>query len=355
MGSAGSRRVMELAAQRDAERRDMEKQRATEAAKTAAKIASVSHIGSKFQSQTLSGQERLSASTVGLVSAEDFRKAREELEAEQAMVADRRLKDEELRARGLASSADGQAGQRKAQAVKTKKNLLSFGDEEEEEEDTATAGGTGEAKISGAAGFGDGPGGVADEVGAPAPKKIRKNPEVDTSFLPDAERDAAEEAERQRLKEVWLEEQRRLKEEDLHIVYSYWDGSGHRKEITVKKGNTVDDFLRKALVELSQEFKELRHATSDMLIYVKEDVILGGHFTFYDFIVSKARGKSGPLFNFDVRDDVRLLADATVERNESHAGKVMERRFYEKNKNFFPYNRYEVFDPTKKYDKFTIS
>ena len=32
--------------------------------------------------------------------------------------------------------------------------------------------------------------------------------------------------------------------------------------------------------------------------------------------MSKARGKSGPLFNFDVHDDVRMLADATVEKDE---------------------------------------
>lgn len=36
----------------------------------------------------------------------------------------------------------------------------------------------------------------------------------------------------------------------------------------------------------------------------------------------KARGKSGPLFSFDVKDDVRLINDATVEKEESHAGKV---------------------------------
>lgn len=38
--------------------------------------------------------------------------------------------------------------------------------------------------------------------------------------------------------------------------------------------------------------------------------------TFYDCIINKYRGKSGPLFNFDVHDDVRLLADATVEKDE---------------------------------------
>lgn len=31
-------------------------------------------------------------------------------------------------------------------------------------------------------------------------------------------------------------------------------------------------------------------------------------------------GKSGPLFNFDVNEDVRIKSDASVEKNESHAG-----------------------------------
>ena len=40
------------------------------------------------------------------------------------------------------------------------------------------------------------------------------------------------------------------------------------------------------------------------------------HYTFYDFIVNKARGKSGPLFNFDVHEDIRLTNDATIEKDE---------------------------------------
>ena len=40
------------------------------------------------------------------------------------------------------------------------------------------------------------------------------------------------------------------------------------------------------------------------------------HYTFYDFIINKARGKSGPLFNFDVHDDVRMVSDANVEKDE---------------------------------------
>ncbi len=42
------------------------------------------------------------------------------------------------------------------------------------------------------------------------------------------------------------------------------------------------------------------------------------------FFSSQARGKSGPLFSFDVHDDIRLVSDATVEKDESHAGKEEE-------------------------------
>ncbi|PIL23953.1 hypothetical protein GSI_13704 [Ganoderma sinense ZZ0214-1] len=113
----------------------------------------------------------------------------------------------------------------------------------------------------------------------------------------------------------------------------------------------ISTFLEKC----RQQFPELRGVSVDNLMYVKEDLIIPGHYTFYDFIVNKARGKSGPLFNFDVHDDVRLLADASVEKDESHAGKVVERSWYQRNKHIFPASRWEVYDPDKNYGKYTIS
>ena len=48
-----------------------------------------------------------------------------------------------------------------------------------------------------------------------------------------------------------------------------------------------------------------------------------------------------------MHDDVRLgPVDSRVEKDESHAGKVMEKRLYERNKEKFPYSRFEVYDPT---------
>lgn len=77
-------------------------------------------------------------------------------------------------------------------------------------------------------------------------------------------------------------------------------------------------------------------------------------FTFYDLIISKARGKSGPLFHFDVHEDVRLLHDATIEKDESHPGKVVDRHWYEKNKHIFPASRWETYDPNKRFDSYSI-
>jgi protein FAM50 len=63
--------------------------------------------------------------------------------------------------------------------------------------------------------------------------KFRKNPNVDTSFLPDRDREEAERKERERLRQEWLKKQEEIKKEEIEITYSYWDGSGHRKSVMV--------------------------------------------------------------------------------------------------------------------------
>ncbi|KAL0422832.1 UNVERIFIED_CONTAM: protein XAP5 CIRCADIAN TIMEKEEPER [Sesamum latifolium] len=171
--------------------------------------------------------------------------------------------------------------------------------------------------------------------------KYGKDPTVETSFLPDSEREAEEQAERERLRKQWLREQEQIKNEPLEITYSYWDGTGHRRVIQVRKGDTIGEFLRAVQQQLAPEFREVRTASVENLLYVKEDLIIPHQHSFYELIVNKARGKSGPLFHFDVHEDVRTIADATIEKDESHAGKVVERHWYEKNKHIFPASRWE--------------
>ncbi|OSX80948.1 hypothetical protein BU14_0031s0117 [Porphyra umbilicalis] len=89
-------------------------------------------------------------------------------------------------------------------------------------------------------------------------------------------------------------------------------------------------------------------------MFVKEDLIIPTHYSFHDFVVRQARGKSGPLFTFDVVEDVRLLNDASVEKADAHAGKVVERRWYERNRHIFPASRWEPWDPDKVYEQYTI-
>jgi protein FAM50 len=94
-------------------------------------------------------------------------------------------------------------------------------------------------------------------------------------------------------------------EEILEVTYSYWDGSGHRREIKVselppsmasrvrhclrfrpspfpvvllapqlKKGTTIGKFLEQVKQQLSQEFSDIRAISPDDLMYIKEDLII---------------------------------------------------------------------------------
>ena len=87
-------------------------------------------------------------------------------------------------------------------------------------------------------------------------------------------------------------EQERIKSEKLEVTYSYWDGSGHRRTIAVTKGQTIGKFLEAVRMSISADFHELRTMSAESLLYIKEDLIIPSHFSFYDMIVTKARGKA---------------------------------------------------------------
>ncbi|KAJ3217818.1 hypothetical protein HDU67_007235 [Dinochytrium kinnereticum] len=249
----------------------------------------------KFVAQNDVVQSELIKHTVGLVKLEDFQRIRENLD---------KRRQEEIEAKLAKSSL---AASLKKKRKKETKSKLSFAEDEEEEKE--------------------------------------EDEEED-----DRERELAEQREREMLKLEWLKQQEKIKQEKISITYSYWDGSGHRKSVDCKKGDSIGHFLELC----RQQQPELRGVNVDNLIYVKEDLIIPHHYTFYDFIINQTRGKSGPLFAFDVFDDVRLTNDASVETEESHAGKVIQRSWYEKNKHIFPASRWEVFDPKKVFEKYTI-
>jgi protein FAM50 len=40
------------------------------------------------------------------------------------------------------------------------------------------------------------------------------------------------------------------------------------------------------------------------------------------------------------------MNDATIEKDESHPGKVVQRKWYDRNKHIFPASRWEIYDPS---------
>ncbi|OCF38981.1 protein FAM50 [Kwoniella heveanensis CBS 569] len=314
-----SRRNLVLQKQREREAAEHQRQK-----DALLKEGQKDHTVDRFIGVTENLDERLIKTTVGLVTLSDFQKTKDDLLEQQRQLA----------AQVAADKALPGATKPKKKKEKKAKSKLSFADEEEADE--AETGG----KRS-----------RSDEDESNKKTKFSKNPTVDTSFLPDRNREERERIEREQLRKEWLAQQERTKAETIEITYSFWDGSGHRKSVECKKGDDIAAFLNKC----RQQFPELRGTSVENLMYIKEDLIIPHHYTFYDFIINKARGKSGPLFNFDVHDDVRMIADATVEKDESHAGKVVERSWYNRYKHIFPASRWEVYDPDKDYGAYRIA
>ena len=319
--------------------RRLEEQRAKQAAdverakEKLAADADKSHIVAFASSKSEAIDAAASAASVGLQTKAQFAEKRAAAAAE--LEAEARAKAE-----AAAAEKSKEKDRKRKKQKKDAKSKLSFADdeeefggEEEEDDDAAHAADGKKTKFA----------------------SVGKNPAVDTALLPDRDRERAETEERERLKREYVERANRVKAEKLEITFSYWDGGGHRRRVEVLKGDTIGEFLQKARDALSSEFRELRHASADGLMYIKEDLIMPHSVSFHDLIVNKARGKSGPLFHFDVHDDVRVMGGgAGVEKDESHAGKVIHRTWYEKNKHIFPASRWELWEPGKEYGGYTI-
>ncbi|KAA0145858.1 hypothetical protein FNF28_07783 [Cafeteria roenbergensis] len=179
--------------------------------------------------------------------------------------------------------------------------------------------------------------------------RFEKDPTANAWFLATPHTEAGLEAARRQLAAEWEAQQEAIKKQKIEVTYSYWDGSGHRRRMMVPKGATISKFLDWVREDLLKDFPEMRGTSSGDLLFIKEDLIIPGNCSFYDLIASKARGKSGPLFTFAAQDEVRVVDDARVEREDSHPGKVVQRHWYDKNKHVFPASRWELYDPTVNY------
>ncbi|KAF7457594.1 XAP5 domain-containing protein [Cryptosporidium felis] len=250
-----------------------------------------------FTSKTREDEEQFRSRTIGLVSAEAYKRHKSSI-----------FRNSELETGPKKSKRDPQTTGKQENVGALS---FSFGEEGDDIEDESNSGGIFEGDA----------GSLRDEKVVKSGDfldfdKIGKDTSVDTTFLPDKKRELEELKIKERLEMEEFEKEEKLKQEIIEVVFSYWDGSGHRRSVNVPRNTTIGEFLEKCRIKLKSEFKEFSRLSSASLMYIKEDVILPHTITFHELIKSKARGKTGPLFHFNVFDDIRAVTDVRKETTE---------------------------------------
>jgi len=239
----------------------------------------------------------------------------------------------------------------------------------------------------------------ASQTGAALEKK-RFGPNVNLSIAPKAMTKSAllrEAQTREQLRKEFLSMQEAVKATEIIIPFVFYDGTNiPGGACKVKKGDYAWLFLdrsRKVGAELgvgggekAKSKNEWARVGVDDLMLVRGEIIIPHHYELYYFIVNKTLGPSSKqLFDYastiappstldsgasspapDDSDPVSIpskekrvnngqvtAADRNLEGvNDDHNfTKVVDRRWYERNKHIFPASVWEEFDATKNYTK----
>ncbi|RPA92270.1 XAP5-domain-containing protein [Choiromyces venosus 120613-1] len=332
---------------------------------------------SRFVANTETLEDALKTQTVGLVHLSEFKKRRVELAEQRDREAAEKLQP--IRNNGAANSSregsetptaggsgtggsgtggagGGVAGKRGKKRRKVVKGKLSFaGEDDGDDVATATDDGDGGDSSSAAptrAGSEDNnnkSGGEEDEgkkrkvnpkLGLPPPKVLTKN-----TLLREAQ-------ERETLRREFLALQEKIKNEEINIPFVFYDGTNVApptgEGVTVKKGEAVWLFLERAR-RMSGRREWLRVSVDDLLL-VRGEVIIPHHFEFYYFIVNRTMGPNGLLFDFpSSTSPAPQPCTVNPNRDDPTMTKVVDRRWYERNKHIFPASVWTEFDPNMDY------
>lgn len=194
--------------------------------------------------------------------------------------------------------------------------------------------------------------------------------------------------------------QEAVKATEIVIPFVFYDGTNiPGGACKVKKGDYIWLFLdrsRKVGAELgvgggekNSSRREWARVGVDDLMLVRGEIIIPHHYDFYYFIVNKTLGhSSAPLFDFSStmklstssthssstspsaspepstydplarpkpsrNGGAAVSSDASLEgaNDDPNFTKVVDRRWYEKNKHIFPASVWEEFDPSRDYAK----
>lgn len=170
----------------------------------------------------------------------------------------------------------------------------------------------------------------SDEVEEPVKlQKFKSNPSVSIEIVPEESKLIEE------IKKNYKEELKKDGLEKLELSFTYWDGTNVKNSAVVNKVNTIGEFLAVAKEVLKAEYPSLEN--SHALMFVKEDKIVPHEYTFQELIESEAYGVKGPLFKLVRTGDKWLDTGYTI--------KILERKWYEKNKHIFPASRWTIYEP----------
>ncbi|EXJ74748.1 uncharacterized protein A1O5_01443 [Cladophialophora psammophila CBS 110553] len=346
-----------------------------------------------FTAQSATAEDLLKSQTVGLVNLADFRKRRADV---------LELKEKEARERTgtRTPESDGAAATRKtdhdgppSKKLKKKKaaakGLLSFGGDEDEDADGGSAVSTPAARsLRTSAEPSPEPSAITRKL-TPNPKSTLPPPRAITKAAL-----AADALERERLRKEFLEIQERVKETEIEIPFVFYEAGANVPggSVKVKKGDHVWLFLdrcRKVGAELGvsgsgsasgaggsaaqkksreDSKKQWARVGVDDLMLVRGEVIVPHHYEFYYFIANKIPDPSREgklLFEYSGTADVRNtspggqdgenigLLRVPRKKQETLEGqnddptltKVVDRRWYERNKHIYPASVWKEFKP----------
>ncbi|EMR65733.1 putative xap5 domain-containing protein [Eutypa lata UCREL1] len=353
--------------------------------------------GSRFTSQNKTAQERLSSNTVGLVALSDFRKRRAEVLEQH----EREAREAAVSVPATASASASAAGTPAANATPDR-SLTSTPDNTSNNNNSArdtsipppkkkkksTAAGTAAKKIGGAklSFGGDDEDGDADSDavgdGQKREKVAKFKANSTISVVPRSLTKSAlrrEAAEREILRREFLARQEALKVTEIAIPFVFYDGTNiPGGSVRVKKGDFVWVFLDKsrklgadlAVGDKARAQKEWARIGVDDLLLVRGNVIIPHHYDFLFFIMNKSTGPSGkPLFGYSAEASKATTADGTgappISQGQPDMNtlegatddpsytKVVDRRWYERNKHIYPASMWRDFDPEMDYQKET--
>ncbi|KAK7957845.1 hypothetical protein PG996_010708 [Apiospora saccharicola] len=367
----------------------------------------------RFQAQNKTTQQRVSDQTVGLVKLSDFRKRRAEVieqqerEVREAAVAANSNAGTDRSQTGTpdpnATNSDASNGNNadnpekggKEQRQKSKllgnkkrkigaggaKSKLSFGDDDDDED---------------AAGE-EGPGLTAGKdskaATAAAAKKSKFKANANVSIVPRAITKSAlqrEAAERDALRREFLLKQEAVKATEIAIPFVFYDGTNLPGGVArVKKGDFAWIFLDKSrkvgaelgVGEKTNARREWARIGVDDLMLVRGGLIIPHHYEFLYFIMNKTLGPNNQiLFDYSAEPPA-ILSNAPTPAEDATAGptsaadrraaaakviqpdidslegasddptftKVVDRRWYERNKHIYPASTWQDFDPEHDY------